>query len=447
MTVLRHVVWIQQAGDRGWELPAAIPRNGVGWGHGGRRDMHELAVAIAASGRPTEIRGDVDVDELRALGQAAGAMPDLPTEPRSLDRGDLVVMEEGGTGDSVPFARAALSAARAIIMLLAPPGLFGWPFVDGWSFPSPATVPFDTLARPEHFRAMAGLGFELWTHQPRLAERVEAAGVGCAFIGNGRPMPYPQALPKHYDVVTLAINRWAPQAREVVARLDDGVTHHEIPMSTNAEVVEALGQARVLIHPMRIEGHSRLGLEARAMGAVPVVLNTNPFAVGLDDAGGAVSVAAVEDMPAAVMALLRDTPRLLELADRATRTARAQLDWDGYVARVDAALRRPPNADPTRDARAAFGTEILAREAAARAEHRGELRATVERLEAERDERERERNGALEALQTAQQTVDEMTATRAWRLARAFWRIRAGSQRAVAGIRKRDGEARRNDIS
>ena len=48
MTVQRLVVWIQVAGDRGWELPPAIPRNGVGWGHGARRDLHELAVAIAS---------------------------------------------------------------------------------------------------------------------------------------------------------------------------------------------------------------------------------------------------------------------------------------------------------------------------------------------------------------------------------------------------------------
>jgi len=438
MTVRRHVIWIQPAGDRGWELPPAIPRNGVGWGHGGRRDLHELAVAIAATGRRTEIRGDVDVDELRELGEAAGATPDLPTEPRNLDREDLVVMEEGGTGDAVPFARAALSAARVVIMMLAPPGLFGWPFVDGWSLPSPTTVPLDTLARPEHFRAMAALGFELWTHQPRLGERAEAAGVGCAFIGNGRPMAFPQPLPKRYDVVTLAVNRWAPQAREVVARLDDGVTHHEIPMSTNAEVVEALGQARAFIHPMRIEGHSRLGLEARAMGTVPVVLNTNPFAVGLDDAGGAVAVATLDEMPAAVMALLRDAPRLRELADRGMSTARAQLDWDAYVTRVDEALRRPPPADPTRAARAAFGADILAREAAARNQHRSELLASVERLEAERDQRERERDDAREALQSAQQTLRAMTATRAWRLATSFWRVRARARRAVAAITKRD---------
>jgi hypothetical protein len=296
-------------------------------------------------------------------------------------------------------------------------------------------VPFATLAQPEHFRAMAALGFELWTHTPRIVERVEAAGVPCAFIGNGRPMPYPQPLPKRYDVVTLAVNRWAAQAREVVGRLDDGVTHHEIPMSTNAEVVEALGQARVLIHPMRVEGHSRLGFEARAMGAVPVVLNTNPFAIGLDDASGAVSVEALEDMPAAVMSLLHDAPRLRELADRGMRTARAQVDWGDFVARVDEALRRPPIEDPARAARAAFGAAIIARETAARAQHRDELLATVERIEAERDQRERERDGALEELRAVQQTVREMTATRAWRLARAFWRLRA----AVAGMTKGDG--------
>jgi hypothetical protein len=464
MSVERYVIWIPEPSDHDWQLPGVMPS---GWGFGGRRTMHELAVAIAATGRRVEVRGDVDLDELHALGEAVGAMPDLPTEPRDPDRADVVVVTEG-SNDPFTFARAAFSGARAIIMLLAPPGLIGWPFVEGWARPSPATVPLDAVAQPEHFRAMAGMGFELWTHMPRMVERAEAAGVRCTFIGSGRPSSYPQPLAKRYDVVTLAVNRWASWAREVVARLDNSVTHHEILGTTNAQVLGQLGQARVLIHPMRIEGNSRLGCEARAMGTVPVILDSNPFAVGLREEGGAIAVASVEDMPAAIMALLHDGARLRELAERGMRTARAQVDWDTYVARIDDALRSPARDDPTRAARAAIGENLVAREAATRARHRAEMRVAIEnvkaesdqlerkhdatveqlqtekraavaRVEAERDQLRRERNAAVEQMQMTQATIHEMTNTRAWRLTRSFWRVRALTQRVAARVEHRSG--------
>jgi hypothetical protein len=439
--------------------------------------MHELAVAIAATGRRVEVRGDVDPDELRLLGEAAGAMPELPTQPRLLGRGDVVILTEG-SDDPITFARAALSGARAIVMLLGPPGLIGWPFVAGWLRPSPATVPFEALAQPGHFRAMAGMGFELWTHMPRMVERIEAANVSCAFIGNGRPLPYPEPLAKRYDVVTMAANRWAPWAQEVTARLNGDVTRHEIVGATNAEVLEQLGQARVLIHPLRIEGDSRLGREARAMGAVPVVLDSSPFGVGLDDQGGAVAVASVQEMPAAVMALLGDEARLRELAERGMRSARAQVDWGAYVARVDDALHRPAPEDPARDARAAVGTRVMEREAATRAqlerEHnavvgrlQSETQAELERIQAEHEQRlgeharaaerlqselqatrvnakaerarvERELETTTEQLRTVQATNQAIMDTRAWRLVRTFWRTRMRAQRIAAQIGRRD---------
>src|SRR5438045_3119303 len=76
------------------------------------------------------------------------------------------------------------------------------------------------VARPVLVRAMSALGFELWTPMPRLLERIESAGVRGKWVGNGRPLPYPSPLPKVYDVVTLANNRWAELARNVVASLD-----------------------------------------------------------------------------------------------------------------------------------------------------------------------------------------------------------------------------------
>jgi glycosyltransferase involved in cell wall biosynthesis len=477
MSPERYVIWIPEPGDQTWPLPGVIPS---GWGFGGRRTMHELAVAIAASGRRVELRGDVDVDELRVLAEAAGAMPELPTEPRGLDRGDVVILTEG-SDDPITFARAALSPARAIVMLLGPPGLIGWPFTAGWLRPSPLTVSLDAVAQPEHFRAMAGMGLELWTHMPRMAERAEAAGVPCAFIGKGRPLPYPEPLPKRYDVVTMAANRWAPWAKEVTARLDGGVTHHEIAGATNAEVLEQLGQARVLIHPLRIEGDSRLGREARAMGAVPVVLDSSPFGVGLDEQGGAVTVASVEEMPTAVMVLLRDQARLRELAERGMRSARAEVDWSAFVARVEEALRRPAPRDPSRDARAAIGRRVMEREAAAHArleserevaveQLRGEARATLERVEAEheqsvrehkatveqmhaemhtalagaeaeRDRLERELDTTAERLRTAQATNQAITSTRAWRLVQAYWRTRAYARHIATHFKGRNGDS------
>jgi hypothetical protein len=209
------------------------------------------------------------------------------------------------------------------------------------------------------------------------------------------------------------------------------------------------------------------------MGAVPVVLDSNPFAVGLDDEGGALAVASVEDMPAAVMALLGDEARLGELAKRGMRTSSAQIDWDIYVARVDDALRRPAREDPAREARAEVGKSLMARETAMKTRlarkhqtvveqlqikmqslemERDRLerqhRATVEQLRIdrqaalahiglERDRMKRERNAVAEQLRTAQAKAQAMMDTRAWRLARAFWRARAHIQHVAARIENR----------
>ena len=202
--------------------------------------MHELAVAIAATGRRVELRGDVDLEELELLGSAAGAMPEVPSAPRRPGPDDVVLMAEGYS-DPRTFGYLSLSAARLILLILAPPGLFGWPFVDGWSRPSPEEVPIETLARADHFRAAARPGFELWSPMPRLASRVEAAGLDCEVIGNGRPLPYPMALPKRYDVVTLAANRWAGFARRVTRNLSPSVSHYEIPACANSQVLEEFG--------------------------------------------------------------------------------------------------------------------------------------------------------------------------------------------------------------
>jgi glycosyltransferase involved in cell wall biosynthesis len=374
----RYIVWIPGPVD--WTISPAIPARLRAGGH---QMYHEFAVAIAATGRRVELRGDVDLDELRALTNVVGVGPGLATEPVRPSRGDVVIVGEG-TPDVRTYAQIALSGARLILLMLAPPGLLGWPFVEDWALQSPLEIPIDSVARPEQFRAIAAMGFELWTQMPQLLDRIEAAGLEGKCIGTGRPVPYPDPLPKRYDVVTLANNRWSELAKRVVAGLDPSVVHHEIPPSSNAEVLRAFGEARIVVHPLRVEGDSRIGTEARAMGAVPVVLGTNPFSVGLDAEGGAIPVPTLDEMPRAVMELLGDPDRLGELRERGMRTARAQVDWDTYVARVDAALSAPEADDPARGARAAMGAALIERENSIWAYHHQELGKLTAELEAER---------------------------------------------------------------
>ncbi len=320
--------------------------------------MYEIAVAIAATGRHIELRGKVDHAEVRRVSEAAGAAPQLPSEPLRPMAGDTVFMPEGAP-NPLSFAYLALSSARLIMLLLGPAGLFGWPFVAGWSLAAADEVSLDQVALAEHHRAMAALGFELWSPSPAMAQRVQDAGVGCTFLGRGRPLSFPSPGRKRYDVATLANNRWAASAREVAARLGASVVHHEIPAGSNDEVLRQLGESRVFVHPLRIEGDSRLGLEARGMGTVPVVLSSNPFSVGLDDASGAVSVDSLDAMAPAVEELLSDPERLETLRERGLRSAATETDWDSFVARIDLALSTPAAADPGRQARGVIGDVLI----------------------------------------------------------------------------------------
>jgi hypothetical protein len=353
----RRVIVCTLGGDRNpWELPVSW-FVGSRWIGGGVRTLHELAVAIAATGRPVELRGMVfkpALDELRA---ATGTLPLLTRESRRPTADDLVIVPEGWT-DPMAYARLAFSPARTVLLLLAPPGLFGWSFAPGWSRPSALTVDLTQLARPEYFQAMASLGFELWTSSQQLAVTAREAGVGCTWIGNGQPGVPAPAREKTVDVVWIEDNKWAPFARQVAARLH--VAHRPIPSSPHAELLRQLGAGRVLLWPSRIEGHARIAVEARAVGTVPVVLSTNPYAAGFNEEGGCVVVDSLEEMPAAVHALLAQPSRLAELSTRAVKTAREQLDWGAYLARVDGALSRPAPHDAGRSARATIGSQFEA---------------------------------------------------------------------------------------
>ena len=331
---------------------------------GGERTLYELAVAAACSGHEVELRGVISRPVLDELVDAAGLersrSPVVGLEPRLAVADELVVLPEGYR-EPMSFAPAVLSPARSVLLLLGPPGLFGWSFVDDGAVAvvDPSTVPLDAVARPEHFRAMAQLGFELWSNSPGTAAAGRVAGVACEYLGTGTPLPFPPLVEKTYDVAVVAANRWADAARAVVDELGDGVSCLVIP-ARESTVADALGAARVLVWPSRIEGDSRVQREARAMGTVPVALASNRFAAQLDDEHGAVVVDSARDLAPTIRRLLADRGALEALAARGVESARRQVDWAAYVDRVASAIDhvRSVPADDGRAARGAIGAAI-----------------------------------------------------------------------------------------
>jgi glycosyltransferase involved in cell wall biosynthesis len=351
---MRYVICTLGGDIDPWELPASSFSDRP-WIHGGERGLYELAAAIAAIDGNVELRGDLSRPDLDEICAAADVRLQTDLPPRRPEPDDVVIVPEGWP-EPMAYARIALSPARAILLLLAPPGLFGWPFVEGWSAPDPLTVAIEELARPEHFLAMRALGFTLWANSPGIVKAARAAGVPITFIGEGQPIPFPEIPSKTADVVFMRDNRWAPLAERVAERLAVGA--EAIPASNHREVIRRVAAARILLLPSRVEGTSRLQWEARAVGTVPVALSTNPFAHGLQERGGAVVVDSVEQMPTAIEELLSQPGLIQELSDRAVQTARAQVDWAAYGSRVQAALDALPGDDPGLPARAEIGRRI-----------------------------------------------------------------------------------------
>jgi glycosyltransferase involved in cell wall biosynthesis len=191
----------------------------------------------------------------------------------------------------------------------------------------------------------------------------EGTGLSCVLLGRGVPLPFPEpAAERDIDVLMLARSHWPDISRRLVEALEAaGLGVATLPVSGHSEVLEALGRARILVHPARAEANSRIVSEARAMGAVPVLVGSNPFAAGVDEQHGALPVGSFDELPAAVTQLLADPPRLELLSARGRGTARDELAWEPYVERVDRALSSPAAArDPGRAARAGLGAALSA---------------------------------------------------------------------------------------
>jgi hypothetical protein len=378
--------------------------------YGGDKACMTLAFATAALGREVELRGPVHRETFETFRNAVGAAPRVDLLPRPIEDTDVVLVPEGWQ-DPLGYLFVALSPARIVLFVLAAPGLFGWPFTRSWSPPDPLTVPIDSLARPEHFQGMRALGFELITHSRGLERVARAAGAPCTFVGATRPTGYPKpTLAKTIDVAALTANRWERFARQVLTEIDGELTVDAIPEVPNDEVLRRFERARVLAWPSRVEGHATIPIEARAMGCVPVALDTNRFAADLDEEHGAVTVGAVEEIAPAIRALLADPRRLEELRARGRDYAVRAEDWERYVSRVDAWLSAPPEQDAGRGARLGAGAA---------------LRERLEEPAALREELRIAKGDLTQATENQQRMLDEIEWLRGRKLrAAAMYRLR-----------------------
>jgi len=385
----RRIVVVAPRGERGpLELPSSVVRpNEPGLISGGERSLYELATAAAVAGHDVELRGAVNGSILGELAAAAGAAPVVGLPARPPAPGEVVVIPEAIDRDLV--ATVHLSGATGVVYLLAPPGLHGWDFLSGWEPPDPGTVPLDSVGRPETFRAASALGFELWTQTLGIAAAATAAGVAISWLGKGTPIPMAEPGPKTHDVAIVRANRWYEPAAAIAGRLGDAVTVLEVGAVSNSySLSAALSPARMLIFPSRIEGKSRISIEARAVGTVPVFLDTNPFATRADHGPGVVLVADLDQLESEVRRLLDAPGELARLAAEGRDGARSEMAWGPHVQRVHSAIEAL-GARPEAEGREQLGRDVRVQWQAAagllelaRAERRG-LEDRVRRLEGE----------------------------------------------------------------
>jgi hypothetical protein len=214
--------------------------------------------------------------------------------------------------------------------------LFGWSFMPDWEYRDALEVEPDSVGRPEHYRAIDGMGYRVWSNASTIGEAFVAAGVPATVLYDGRPRA-PEPVPaKDVDVVTIGANRW----RTITRRALEGFrgTWRELPEMDNDELMREVGRGQVLVHCPRIEGHSRIAIEARLMGTCCVGLASNRFAVGFDEAFGGFRVDRPEEVPAVLERLLADPAGLRGRQERGRAQAMAMTDWDAYVRRVGEAV-------------------------------------------------------------------------------------------------------------
>jgi hypothetical protein len=401
------------------------------WIHGGVRSLIELAAGLAAIDIDVELRGSFADAEVRTIERAAGVHLGRPGARRRPQPDELVIIPEAHD-DPLIFARVALSGARAVMIMLGPVGMFGWPF-DGTPVPSAAEVVGvdpDTVGRPASLAAARSFGLELWTNAPAIGERAASAGIEVKCVGAGRPAPYPEPAVKSVDVLALAENRWAPLAMEALQGIPSRFETRVQLRATHSELLAALSAARVFIHPARIEGRSRLCEEARAMRAVPVLLASNCNGEGYGPEYGSVVVDSVAEMAAAAVALLDDPDRLATLAENGYLTARHESDWETYkrsllqvVARPDAVVAAGASARSQVGQRIVEEQARLLRRLGDLERERDDLAADAESLR-EQTESLRERMAALWVqFDEASERVDELNAGLVGTLSSSSWRI------------------------
>jgi hypothetical protein len=399
------------------ELPESRANGDRTFVSGGERSLYELAVAGAALGFEVELRGMINKPILDAIAGAAGASPRVDLDSRRPDPEDVIVVPEAI--DLQTLATLYLSTARCVMHLLAPPGLWGWSFLPGWEPVDPHRVDVHAVGLPASFRAIAAFGMSMWTNAHGIAEAGSRAGVPVSWLGTGTPVPFPAASTKTADVAIVEANRWAFEAEQVLSHLPSVNVHRVPAIESVYSLGEALAPAKILLWPSRIEGMSRISREARAVGTVPVALDTNPFATLADHGRGTVLVDGLTDIADVTRALLADPDRLEELSREAAEGARLQVDWDSFLVRVKEALEALPDGRDSfkeqitahlrgtwaqhEDARAhsAREAEALRLQLATQAEHIAAVEADRSRVLESSNHRTAERDDALDALHLA----------------------------------------------
>jgi len=182
-----------------WLLPASIPMDKPK-DCAGIRSLHELAVAVAVTGRDVELRGEFDIDMLASLSEASGAIPTVNLEPRLPTADDIVIIPEG-TPSALDFACASLSPAQYVIFMQDLPGLFGWFFKSGLNSPDSLVVNTSDVGTADSFNNISECGFSIWTNSSRLASACVEAGVSCTDIGIGYPRTTGHIPEKELDFV------------------------------------------------------------------------------------------------------------------------------------------------------------------------------------------------------------------------------------------------------